>query len=173
MARKMRIEAGLILFGIILLSAGFLKDNTSQIPFVLEIVAPDYINGIKAFDNLRELNSCITEKDRGFSVLNKLILQELKIEYEQPPDIKIVKICHIIKKDTILWSNGIEFFPLEVTTDKGEVGEILDGNFLKNFLEKIREDSLFVFAEWLFIFGVISELLALILILRENESEQH
>lgn len=80
----------LFTLGIILSIGGFLLDKADNIPFILRIAAPQYSDGLAAYNELVNKGSCIQEADIGYSTLSTLTLTVLEGNISS---VKIVKIC--------------------------------------------------------------------------------
>lgn len=89
---KMLRYITVILFtlGIILSIGGFLLDKADKVPFVLKIFAPEYSDGLDAFNELMNRGPCINEDEKGFSTLAKLSLSAMEGNLS---NITIKKIC--------------------------------------------------------------------------------
>lgn len=84
------ISVILFILGTILSIGGFMLDKAEEVPFVLKIVAPEYSDGLNAFDELINRGPCISERDNGFSTLANLALSAMQGNHS---NISISKIC--------------------------------------------------------------------------------
>lgn len=158
---KIRCYITVILFtlGIILSIGGFLLDKADKIPFVLNIAAPEYSNGLDAFNKLNQ-DSCITQDDKGFFTLGNLALSQLQpvnysyFVWDDVPNDNQRLIEFLIQNFGIDWAKTAKIVKYEVSntiivyTEKNHLSLQLNDEKTKVNL-KIDDGRTYEFIAWM------------------------
>ena len=159
----------LFLIGLLLASAAFFVDRASDIPHVMKIVAPAYVNAQLGIQTLKQ-TKMLEPDDKGFSELAQVFRKYLHSP-KSPQAVSQITIKRLTRGNVSLsfGQNSVEeLIPIGVFLSNGQ--ELtLNISILRKDIAALQNKNLFLYAFITFFSGVLIQCIAFIIERSENK----
>ena len=167
------LSVTLFIIGLLLECAAFFGDRASNIPLVMKIVAPAYVNAQFGMQTLKQTKA-LEPEDKGFSELAQLLSTRLRSP-ENPQAVSQITIQRLTRGNAAIGfgrNSAGERIPISVFLSNGQELK-LDISVLRKDIEALQNKNLFLYATITFFIGVLIQCIAFIIEHGENKRPNH
>ena len=155
---KKRIAVLIFLFGILIQISAFFVDKSDNAPFLLNVLAPSYVNASRGVAILAETGSLLNGND-GFKDLTNIVKPVIKAEKIPCMNNQIFGFQDAKQAGFYAGSNGSEFIrPIKIYCNKDQYIES-DIKGLKELVEQYKKETLFRWGLSFLVIGVVISIL--------------
>ena len=165
--RAFRIS--LFFFGLLLAFAAFLGSQASNIPLVMKIVAPAYVNAQIGMQTLKQAR-ILEPDDKGFSELAQLLHPRL-YSPDNSQDVSQITIQRLTRGNPAIGfirNSAGERIPIGVFLSNDQEFK-LDISLLRKDVKTLQNNNLFLYSTIIFVIGALISCVSFIIEYRENK----
>ena len=145
----------------------FYISQADNIPIILKFISPKYVQANKTYEKLEKTkNITIEEKGEGFSIIETIILDELKI-LNPDKDLTFINVTSIDWRSTAINTTKGFQRTIEAKLSNGQIYKS-DLETLKSKINELKTNNIYHFATFVFILGVIIQIVGFIIQLFEQ-----